>query len=50
MSDKQKCKKILIIYRKNYKIGNFGSEVGQISLEKKTYAILDGWMDESMDG
>ena len=43
-----------LLIKKNYRICNFASEVGKISFAKKTYAILDGWMegwiDESMDG
>ena len=35
--------------RKKYRMCNFASEVGQISLAKKTYVICDGWMDGWMD-
>ena len=37
---------------KKYKICNFASEVGKISLAKQFgyFGWMDGWMDESMDG
>ena len=36
--------------RINFRLCNFASEVGKINLAKKTYVILDGWMDGGMDG